>query len=85
VRVTAVGSGRRDGEAASIAERVSREVARRGGVLIRESPHPHLDRNRPRTRPERVSVRAADAVAAVAGGHDTPSEISRALAEGRRS
>jgi len=34
VRITVVGAGRCDGKTASIAERVGREVARRGGVLI---------------------------------------------------
>jgi uncharacterized protein (TIGR00725 family) len=34
VRITVVGSGRCDEETALIAERVGREIARRGGVLI---------------------------------------------------
>jgi uncharacterized protein (TIGR00725 family) len=34
VRITVVGSGRCDEETALIAERVGREVARRGGILI---------------------------------------------------
>jgi len=34
VRITVVGSGRCDGDTALIAERVGREVARRGGILI---------------------------------------------------